>query len=108
MSANINGREGYPLPWFWDNFNTSDGAKDIQVAEVGRDRVEDIITTDVRIDKDFQFGDLGVTVSVDVFNLFNDGAVLQREFDLSGSRDNFVDQIIGPRVARLGVRLAWK
>lgn len=108
VSGNINGREGYPLPWFWDNFSTSDGTKDIQVATVGRDRVDDIITTDVRVDKDFQVGDLGITLSVDVFNLFNEGYVVQREFDVSSSRSGFVDQIIGPRVARLGVRLAWK
>lgn len=108
VSGNINGREGYPIPWFHDNFGTNDGNKDIQVARVGDDRVDDIITTDVRIDKDFQFGDLGVTVSMDVFNLFNEGYVVQREFDVSSSRAGFVDQIIGPRVARIGVRLAWK
>ncbi|MEM8930507.1 MAG: hypothetical protein AAGE94_05000, partial [Acidobacteriota bacterium] len=107
VSANINGREGYPLAWYWDTV-PSEGGKNVQVAEVGRDRVDDIITTDVRVDKDFQFGDLGVTLSVDVFNLFNEGYVLQREVDVSGSRSGFVDQIIGPRVARLGVRLAWK
>ncbi len=108
VSGNINGREGYPLPWFWDNFSTADGTKDIQVATVGRDRVDNIITTDVRVDKDFQIGDLGLTLSVDVFNLFNEGYVVQREFDVSSSRSGFVDQIIGPRVARLGVRIAWK
>jgi len=108
VSGNINAREGYPIPYYWDGFSTSNGTKDIQVAEVGLERVDDIITTDVRIDKDFQVGDLGITLSVDVFNLFNEGYVVQRQFDVSSSRSGFVDQIIGPRVARLGVRLAWK
>lgn len=113
LSADINGREGYPLPWFADNVSTADGNKDVQLARVGRDRVDDIITTNLRVGKDFQVGDLGITVSVDVFNLFNEGYVVQRDFDTGfdnqpNPRAGFVDQIVGPRVARLGVRLAWK
>ncbi|MCG8455037.1 MAG: hypothetical protein MI919_02070, partial [Holophagales bacterium] len=107
ISGNINGREGYPLPWYWDQLATNDGSKNVQVATVGRDRVDDIITTDLRIDKDFQIGDLGVTVAADVFNLFNEGYVIQRAVDVGSGRAGFVDQIIGPRVVRLGVRLAW-
>ncbi|MEM8930847.1 MAG: carboxypeptidase regulatory-like domain-containing protein [Acidobacteriota bacterium] len=108
VSGNINGREGYPLPWYWDSVPTADGTKNIEVAPIGRDRVDDIITTDLRVDKDFQIGDLGVTLGLDVFNIFNEGSVLQQEFDVSTGRAGFVDQIIGPRVARIGVRLSWK
>ncbi|MEM1178560.1 MAG: TonB-dependent receptor [Acidobacteriota bacterium] len=113
VSANINGREGYPLAFGFYDENSSRGSVDIQAETLGDSRVEDIITTDLRIDKDFRFGDFGVTLSVDVFNVFNEGFVLQREVALSSDptapgRGGFVDQIIGPRVARLGVRLSWK
>lgn len=110
VSGNVNGREGYPLPFFLDDVSRSNGGTvDVQVVNnIDDERVDDIITFDVRVDKDFQVGDLGITISADIFNLFNDGYVLQREFEVSSSRTNFVDQIIGPRVARFGVRLAWK
>ncbi|MEM1204352.1 MAG: TonB-dependent receptor [Acidobacteriota bacterium] len=110
VSGNINGREGYPLPYFLEDVGRSNGGDvDLQVVDtIGSNRVDDIITFDVRVDKDFQIGDLGITASADIFNLFNDGYVLQREFEVSGTRSNFVDQIIGPRIVRFGVRLAWK
>ena len=108
-SANINGREGYPLPFYVSDVERAGGTSSVQVVENIDDfRVDDIITFDVRIDKDFQIGDLGVTISADIFNLFNEGYVVQREFNGASARVNFVDQIIGPRIARFGVRLAWK
>ena len=108
VSANINGREGYPLAFGFYDVDTARGSIDVQAETLGNTRVDDIITTDIRLDKDFRFGDFGVTLSVDVFNVFNEGYVLQRDVALGGGRAGFVDQIIGPRVARLGVRLSWK
>ena len=113
VSANINGREGYPLAFGFYDVDTARGSIDVQAETLGNSRVDDIITTDIRLDKDFRFGDFGLTLSVDVFNVFNEGYVLQREVALSSDptdlgRGGFVDQIIGPRVARLGVRLSWK
>jgi hypothetical protein len=110
VSGNINGREGYPVPYFIDDVGRDNGGNvDLQVVgAIDTVRVEDIITFDVRVDKDFQIGDLSLTLSADIFNLFNDGYVLQREFEVSTTDVNRVDQIIGPRVARFGVRLAWK
>lgn len=108
VSANINGREGYPLAWYFGDYPGSRGTIDVEAAPVDRDRVDDIITTDIRIDKDFDIGDLGITLGVDVFNLFNEGYVLQRQNDITLGRAGFVDQIIGPRVMRFSVRLAWK
>ncbi|MEO1083309.1 MAG: hypothetical protein AAFY88_03625, partial [Acidobacteriota bacterium] len=116
ISAHINGREGYPLAFgFYDEgtLGTFSGSVDARSEAPGRSRAEDLITTDVRLDKEVRFGDVGVTLSVDVFNLFNEGFVLQREAALSSDPNEpghggFIDQIIGPRVARLGVRLSWK
>ncbi|MCG8458775.1 MAG: TonB-dependent receptor, partial [Holophagales bacterium] len=75
VSGNINGREGYPVPFFVDDFSRSNGGVvDVQVVNnIDDTRVDDIITFDVRVDKDFQIGDLGITLSADIFNLFNDG-----------------------------------
>ncbi len=82
--------------------------------------MDDIYTFDARIDKDFQFGDLALTLSADIFNVFNDGAIIQYEYRTptagghrhqptrpAGTLGN-VNQVIGPRIVRFGVRLAWK
>lgn len=118
-SANINGREGYPIPFAARTVRRAGApAATVQLTpDVDTYRMDDIYTIDARIDKDFQFGDLALTLSADIFNLLNDGAVIQYEYR-SGTVNNGttvplstlgnVNQIIGPRIVRFGVRLAWK
>ena len=118
-SANINGREGYPIPFAARNVARPGAPRaNVQVTpDVDTYRMDDIFTIDARIDKDFQIGDLSLTLSADIFNLLNDGAIIQNEY-LSGtvgggstvplSTLGNVNQIIGPRIVRFGVRLAWK
>ena len=80
VAANLYGREGTPLPYY-HRFLGSDGiTRDIQVtSEVDSFRTEDIMTTDLRLEKEFAAtGNVGFTVSVDVFNVFDETYVLQR------------------------------
>ena len=104
------GREGYPSPFYVDNVVAADGIqRDIQVTRTGANRNDDLFTFDLRLDKEIRLGgDFAVTVSVDAFNLLNDGTVLQRERNLGGSQPNFVDETLSPRVFRLGVRLSFR
>lgn len=108
VAANINGREGYPVPFFHTTTRSNGAAVQVQVGEVDSFRVDDIYTVDARLDKDLQIGDLALTLSLDAFNLFNDGYVVQVENNLGGGRAGFVDQILGPRIFRLGLRVGWK
>ncbi len=110
VAANVSGREGYPLPFYVDNVVGTDGIqRDVQVTRTGSNRNDDLYTFDLRLDKEIRLGgDLGITLSVDAFNLFNDGTVLQRERNLGGSQPNFVDETLSPRVLRLGVRLSFR
>ncbi len=110
VAANISGREGYPLPYYLNNVNPGDGIqRDIQLGSTDGSRADDLFAFDLRVDKDIQFStDFGITLSIDAFNVFNEGTVLQRERNLSGSQPNFVDEVLSPRVFRLGVRLNWK
>lgn len=132
VSANVNGREGYPIPFALRNVRRANAsAVNVQITpDAETYRMDDIYTVDARIDKDFQIGDLSLTLSADIFNLLNDGAVIQTEYR-SGTVGNatqfitrdpntgavisnvtgnlgYVNQIIGPRIVRFGVRLAWK
>lgn len=109
VAANVSGREGYPLPYYLNNINPGDGIqRDLQVSRTGSDRNDNLYSLDLRLDKDFEFGDWGLTLSIDAFNLLNEGTVLQRERNLDGSQPNFVDETLSPRVLRLGVRFSFR
>lgn len=110
VAANIRGREGYPLPYYLNNVDPGDGIfRDLQVSRTGQVRNEDLYSMDLRFDKDLSFGSaLGATLSLEIFNFFNEGTVLQRERNLAGSQGNFVDEVLSPRVIRLGVRVSLR
>ncbi len=109
VAANLFGREGTPLPYF-HAVTTSDGIpKNVQITEVDDVRTDDVLTVDLRLEKEFAAtSDVGFTFSLDAFNLFDETYVLQRERALAISRTNFLDETLSPRIYRLGVRLNWR
>ncbi len=110
VAANIFGREGYPLPYFLD-ITTSDGqARDLlAVNELDDVRAEDILTVDLRLDKEFAAsGNVSFTVGADVFNLLNENYTMQRERGLSRGSADFLRETLSPRIWRLSARVNWK
>ena len=109
LGFNVTGRQGTPIPYFVNVTRPRGGNIAVQVTdEVDSFRYDDLYTFDARIDKDFEIGDVRLTASLDGFNLFNEGTVMQRERNLSGGRPNFVDEALSPRVLRVGLRLAFR
>ncbi|MDX1630423.1 MAG: TonB-dependent receptor [Thermoanaerobaculia bacterium] len=109
VAANIYAREGYPIPYSY----TADTIRGTQTAQVVPDgdsfRNEDLVNVDLRLEKDMPFSDnLSGTLSLDVFNLFDETTTLQRENSLSGARPNFLEETLAPRIYRLGFRLNWR
>src|SRR6185436_10673332 len=83
VAANLTGREGYPIP-YWrrrggglarDNFTLQSVSV---VDDPDEFRFDDIHMVDARVEKEFSFSDFGLTLGVDVFNVFNEAYVLQR------------------------------
>ena len=109
VGANCFGREGYPIPYTATAF-TADGEEreNLAVDRTDQFKLDDIQVLDLRVDKDFEFGDFGFNVSLDAFNVFDENYVLQRQRSLNGSRPDFVEETLSPRVFRLGVRLNWR
>ena len=110
VAANLAGREGYPIPYF-HNVSGPDGiSRSIQIAnEITDFRNDDIFTTDIRLEKEFRTtGNLGLTFSIDGFNIFNEGFVLQRFDNINAGNAEWVREVLSPRVWRLGVRLNWR
>ncbi|MCP4661937.1 MAG: TonB-dependent receptor [bacterium] len=103
LCASITGREGFPSPVY-----SPAAGKEVQLAPIGTFRHSNIYYLDARIDKDFDFGDLGLTLSLDGFNLLNEDVVLQRERNLGVGIANEPGDWMDPRVFRVGLKLTWK
>jgi hypothetical protein len=114
LAANLTGRQGYPIRYgrriFRDTLADTPGLGIVVpvTSDVDRFRYPDIHTLDLRVAKDFHFSDLGLTLSADLFNALNQSYVLQRQGVLGGNRGDHVQEILSPRVFRLGARLSFR
>ena len=113
VAANVNGRQGYPLPYFRrrggelarENFATAN----VQVTDRPDEfRLDDVHVVDLRVEKELNFSDFGLTLGVDVFNVFNEAYVLQRNHRLAQTTSDNVREIVSPRILRLGARLSFR
>jgi hypothetical protein len=112
-ALNVTGRQGYALPYFRrrggelarENFATTN----VQVTDSPDEfRLDDVHMVDARVEKELAFSDFGMTVGVDVFNLFNEAHILQRNHRMGQSSSDNVREITSPRVFRLGARLSFR
>jgi hypothetical protein len=113
VSANLTGRQGYSVP-YWrrrggdlarENFALTSVAVTDEPDEF---RFDDIHIMDARIEKEFTFSDFGLTIGADVFNLFNEAYVMQRNNRLGQTTSNDVREITSPRIFRLGARISFR
>jgi hypothetical protein len=113
VAANLTGRQGYPIPYFRlspaNRANENFGQDSVQLTtEADEFRLDDIHMIDARVEKEFTFSDFGLTVGVDVFNVFNESYILQRQHRIAlGTSDN-VTEITSPRIIRFGARLSFR
>ena len=112
FALNLNGREGYPVPYFRRVFlpaNYNGASENVQVTSSPDSfRLDDIHIVDARLEKEFTFSDFGLTLGADVFNVFNEGYVLQRNHRLGQTTSDFVREITSPRIIRFGARLSFR
>jgi hypothetical protein len=79
----------------------------VLVTDGGHHRLPSVTTFDARIGKQFKIQRASFNLDLDLFNLFNSGTVLGRQYDmrLTGATGfNQVLEIMNPRIARLGLR----
>jgi hypothetical protein len=112
VSGNIYAREGYPVPYDQRVRGVNDRlTRNISLLgkNVDQFRVDDVITTDLRIEKEFSSsGNTSLTFGIDLFNALNEATVLAREPTLTGGTADNVQDLIAPRVWKLGVRVSWR
>lgn len=113
-SASVQGREGYPIP-FYHRVSSDGTRKSVLALESIEDspRLDNIFQLDARISREIKVGGVGVTFSVDAFNLTNERTTIQREHRLFTSatrpdpRADQIEELQSPRVFRVGARLSF-
>jgi hypothetical protein len=109
VAANINGRQGYPVPYSRNtNLGNGLGTRLIQVGQLDDTRLDDIMIINARVEKELTFNDFGLTLSLDGFNLFNESYVLQRQGNLNTGARNQVLEVTSPRIFRIGARFNFR
>jgi hypothetical protein len=114
VAANLTGRQGYPIRYgqriFRQTIADTPGLGIVVpvTSDADRFRSANVNTLDLRVEKDLRFSSLGVTVSADLFNALNKSTVLQRQGVLGGNKGDYVQEILSPRVFRLGARLSFR
>ena len=118
LGFNINSREGYSLPYVWVvRGSAGEGSKSLIAGDdVDAFRNETVTEVDLRLAKEFRFRGVGLTLSIDGFNILNSNTVLQRNVtSLNASAgstalspvSNRITEVLSPRVFRLGARLSF-
>lgn len=112
VALNLNGRQGYPVPYFVrvvTGANQQFAPYTVQLTDSPDEfRLDDIHMVDARVEKEFTFSDVGFTLGVDVFNVFNESYILQRNHRIGQTTSDHVREISSPRVVRFGARLSFR
>lgn len=118
LGFNLNGRQGYPRPYTWlVRGAAGEGTKALLATnDTDELRNENVTTLDLRLARDFRISRVGITVSIDGFNILNSNTILQRDANqlnaaagsttLRATRDRVIE-VLSPRVFRLGARLTF-
>lgn len=108
LGFNFVGRQGYAIPYV-HRVSTSEGFKFLLIDDDPADRRhKDVTNLDLRLAKDIRLmGGVGITVSVDAFNVLNSQTIMQRNTRLGIASGDRITELMSPRVFRLGARLTF-
>ena len=118
---NLNSRQGYALPYVANVATTNGEGTKAVLLEPNTDtfRASTVTELDMRLAKDIRLSRVGLTLSIDGFNMFNSNTVLQRTLAsvcagtttattcTATGASNRVFEVLSPRVFRLGARLSF-
>lgn len=133
FGLNFFGRQGYPQSYYFrtETDRLSLGRHDPVVGNIDDHRLDNVFQLDLRLEKGFAIGPVTITPSVDVFNVLNENAVIQREsrvgdVDEDGVFQRYEDsddidpatgeprilfnrlvELQSPRIIRAGLRIAF-
>jgi len=109
LGMNMLTRQGYAMPYYKSSQAVCDplspGKSVLRVRDVIDFRLPSVTSLDARVGKEFSFANRArVNFDLDIFNLLNAATVLGRQYDLRVGTANQVQEIMNPRILRLGLR----
>jgi hypothetical protein len=111
LGFNLNERQGYALPYVWRvNGAGGEGTKLLIVPNhIDEFRNSNVTELDLRVAKEIRVSRVGLTLSVDAFNVLNANTILQRNVTRLNAlaASNQVTEVLSPRVFRVGARLSF-
>jgi len=87
------------------NRTGSQGTVDVSIEPQGTRHLPSFQQLDAHWDKTFRFNNRRLSFNVDLFNALNASTVLSRVTRQDGSNANYVQTILAPRIARLGLKV---
>jgi hypothetical protein len=105
LAANLYARQGNPRLIRQTVSEGFLGPQPVLVTPVDTARLPDLYNLDLRLSKSLKIGgSANLIASVDAFNIFNSGAILNQNNSADGSHFNRIDTILNPRTIRFGLR----
>jgi hypothetical protein len=108
VGANIFGRQGYVEPLIFQLSAGGDSTvRALATQNLDDNRYPNLWDTDVRVAYTVNVSPVKFLLSLDVFNMFNAGTTLSQNRNLSASAFGTINEIISPRIARLGIKFQF-
>ena len=111
LAANMVNRQGFAMQYHRTLVPTADPISRNKTVflldKAGDKRLPSVTSLDLRVGKEFAFQRARLNFDIDLFNALNSATILGRQYDLRVSTANNVQEIMNPRVLRLGVRFGF-
>jgi len=117
LGANMVNRQGFARQYFRNSVDSQSlsplGDQNSRfktvflLDEAGDLRLPAVTSLDLRVGKEFTFQRVRLNVDVDIFNAFNSSTILGRQYNLRLTTADDVQEIMNPRVLRLGLRFGF-
>ncbi len=109
VSAFYNARQGYPFERTITSPTRLNGAgtANLLLDNVGESRLPTFQNLDFHVERPVRTGRVRFIPALDIFNVFNSPTEQAIRGAQNSSNANFIQAIVAPRVARIGVRVSW-
>jgi Carboxypeptidase regulatory-like domain len=109
IAGNLFGRQGYPKPVYLQlDTGALDGTLNVLAVNEADDiRLPNLWNLDLRLAKNLRVGATSLVLGAEVFNALNSNTELYRNPSASSNNFNRLDEILAPRIVRLGARLTF-
>jgi len=108
LGANIFGRQGYVQPQYLQSSAGADGSvRALATPTLDAVRYPNLWDVDLRLAKTITVTRVRFLLSADLFNVFNVGTTLAQNRNLSSGAFGTINDIISPRIARVGVKFQF-